>query len=85
MQILTLTSASELVAHAAYDPEERMLYLTYHTGNTTIAYQDVSPQVYDELREAAYPDVVIRFGIQARHSFRRVSTPYALLNREFIK
>ncbi len=85
MHILPLSTESELVAHAAYDEELKMLYLTYRTGDTTIVYQDVAPQVYEELREAAYPDVVIRFAIQARHSFRRVKSPYTLLGRSFIK
>ena len=85
MQITTLAQASELVSHAAYDESERMLYLTYRGGRTTIAYQDVPPQTYAELEAASYPDLIIRFAVQARHPFRRVEAPFQVLERTFVK
>lgn len=71
MQFLDLQSQSELVRLAAYDTDTRQLFLTYHSGPTTISYCDVAPDLFDQLHRSPYPDAVIRFQVQARHSFRR--------------
>ena len=85
MQSLNLSGSSEMVSYAAYDAERALLYLTYHSGNTTIAYQDVSPALFEELCRAAYPDVCIRFKIQARHSFQRLAADHLFYEYKVIK
>lgn len=61
-----------MVSLAGYDAENKVLYLTYHSGKTTIAYHGVDHAIYEELKASAYPDVCVRFKVQAHHPFRRV-------------
>lgn len=72
MQLHRFANNSEMVSLAAYHPEQQVLYLTYFSGPTTIAYQSINPDLFEELRSSAYPDVCVRFKIQAKHSFRRI-------------
>ena len=85
MQLHNFGRTSEIVAHARYNSDARILYLTYVSGPTTIAYCDVPPALFEELRNSFYPDVCIRFKIQARHAFRRVSKSRTALDHSFIK
>ena len=78
-------SRSELISLAAYQAETHTLYLTYHSGSVTIAYQGVKPELYDELTRSPYPDVCIRFKIQARHAFRRIEPAFEAVNYSFMK
>lgn len=77
--------SSEIVNYARYNSDAQILYLTYNSGPTTIAYCDVPPSLFEELRHSFYPDVCIRFKIQARHAFRRVSQHKTALDHSFIK
>ena len=85
MQSHTFERNSDMVSTARYNADERTLFLTFRSGNTTIAYRNVSPALYDELCRSPYPDVCIRFKIQADHSFRRVGDSYSALDYKFIK
>ena len=85
MQHHNFGSASELVSFVVYNPETHTLYLTYRSGKATIAYQHVRPELYDELVRSAYPDVCIRFKIQARHPFRRIEPAFEDLRYSFVK
>ncbi|WP_170067752.1 KTSC domain-containing protein [Neolewinella xylanilytica] len=76
---------SEIVSKAHYNPDTETLFLTYLSGPTTIAYRNVPVTLYNELLRSAYPDVCIRFKIQARHPFRRVGKSYGALNYTFMK
>ena len=73
MQNINLRNCSEMVAEANYDAVAQTLLLTYQSGNTTIAYQGVPDAIFRELCQADYPDLCIRFKIQASHPFKRVS------------
>ena len=77
--------SSEIVTYARYNSDAQILYLTYKSGPTTIAYCDVPPSLFDELLNSFYPDVCIRFKIQARHAFRRISKARTALDHTFIK
>lgn len=85
MQQHTFGKASEMVQFAAYDKEDQTLYLTYRTGSITVAYTGIPPALYEELRRSPYPDVCIRFKVQARHAFRRVDAVMEPLNYTFLK
>lgn len=85
MQHYNFGQASEMVALARYEPTTQDLFLTYHSGPVTIAYSGVSEGLYKELCRSAYPDVCIRFKIQAHHPFRRVEPGMQPLNIQFIK
>ncbi len=85
MQHHKFGDTSEMVSFAAYHAEEQMLYLTFIAGPVTIAYRNVAPALYAELLAAAYPDVCIRFKIQARHSFRRVEPAFGSFDYGFMK
>ncbi|MCP9235311.1 KTSC domain-containing protein [Lewinella sp. JB7] len=76
---------SEMVSFAGYDAENRTLYLTFLSGGTTIAYFNVSAELYDELVRSPYPDVCLRFKIQAKHPFRRVEPAFESIDYGFIK
>ena len=73
MQLHRFTNNSEMVSLAAYSSDQRRLYLTYLSGPTTVAYERISPDLFEELRSSVYPDACVRFKIQARHAFRRVT------------
>ncbi|MGB3802291.1 MAG: hypothetical protein WA952_20890 [Lewinella sp.] len=85
MQQHTFGQNSEIVAKAFYNRETAILFLTYKSGPTTIAYRNVPTTLYDELCHSHYPDACIRFKIQARHPFRRVGKTYGALNYGFVK
>ena len=85
MQHHTFDSTSELVSFAAYDTNKRLLYLTYSGETTTIAYQNISSELFEELVRSPYPDVCIRFKIQARHSFRRVEPAFEPIPSTLVK
>ena len=85
MQHHKFGDTSEMVSFAGYDPEEQVLYLTFIGGPATIAYRNVSPALYEELLNSAYPDVCIRFKIQARHPFRRVEPAFGSFDYSFMK
>ncbi|NJB85324.1 hypothetical protein GGR26_001069 [Lewinella marina] len=85
MQQHTFGNTSEMVSHAGYDRDKHVLYLTYHSGPTTIAYRNVTPSLWEELLKSAYPDVCIRFKIQAHHPFRRVEPAFRPLHYSFVK
>ncbi len=85
MQHHKFGKSSEMVSFAGYDLENQLLYLTFIGGPTTIAYRNVSPALYEELIASAYPDVCIRFKVQARHSFRRVEPAYGSFEYTFMK
>ena len=74
-----------MVSFAAYNADDQLLYLTFRNGDTTVAYQKVQPNLFQELVTSAYPDVCIRFKIQARHSFRRVEPVVDAFNYTFRK
>jgi hypothetical protein len=85
MQHHNFGKLSDMVSFAGYQPDDRTLYLTYHSGPTTIAYRNISPEIYEELVRSAYPDVCIRFKIQARHAFRRVNPAHRSFRYNFVK
>ena len=85
MQHHNFDGSSELVSFAAYDANQRQLFLTFTSQPTTIAYQNVSPDLVEELVRSPYPDVCIRFKIQARHSFRRVEPSFEPIPSTLIK
>ncbi|WP_420460300.1 hypothetical protein [Neolewinella sp.] len=85
MQHHNFDSSSELVTFAAYEANQRLLYLTFTGQTTTIAYQNVSPELFEELVRSPYPDVCIRFKIQAQHSFRRVEPSFEPIPSTLIK
>ncbi|CAH1000262.1 hypothetical protein LEM8419_01412 [Neolewinella maritima] len=85
MQHHNFKGSSELVTFAAYDPNQQQLFLTYTAGGVTIAYQNVAPVLYEELLRSAYPDVCIRFKVQARHAFRRIEPAYEPIPSTLIK
>lgn len=85
MQQHTFGKTSEMVYFAAYEANEQTLYLTFHSGSTTIAYYAIPPGLFEELCNSPYPDVCIRFKIQARHTFRRVDSVIETLNYGFLK
>ncbi len=85
MQHHTFGRDSEIVAKACYNSESQTLFLTYLSGPTTIAYRNVSPMLFNELQRSPYPDVCIRFKIQARHPFRRIGKSYEALDYNFLK
>lgn len=85
MQHYNFKDGSEMVTFAAYHADDQLLYLTYKTGETTIVYQKIPPALYEELITTAYPDVCIRFKIQANHSFRRVEPVVDAFNYTFRK
>ena len=85
MQVLNLSGTSEMVSNAAYNPEDATLYLTYHSGNTVIAYQNVAAALFEELGRSPYPDVCIRFKIQANHSFQRLVDNQLFYDYKMIK
>ena len=74
-----------MVSHAGYDAEKRVLYLTYHSGPTTIAYGNITADDFQQLIRSPYPDVCIRFRIQAAHSFRRVHPSFRPVRFPFVK
>lgn len=74
-----------MVSKARYNPEDNTLFLTFRSGKTTVAYRNVPESLYSELCRSPYPDVCIRFKIQARHPFRRVGGSYDALDYTFMK
>lgn len=76
---------SEVLSEAGYDAEQRVLYLTYISGPVTIAYLDVPENLFQELISAAYPDVCLRFRIQAGHAFRRMEPSFKSMDLSFVK
>ncbi|MBB4078085.1 hypothetical protein GGR28_000686 [Lewinella aquimaris] len=76
---------SEMASFAGYDQENRILYITFISGATTIAYSNMSPELYAELIQSPYPDVCLRFKIQAKHPFRRVEPSFESLDYSFMK
>jgi len=85
MQQHTFGKTSEMVHFAAYDSDKEILYLTYHSGSTTVAYSTIPPGLFDELKRSPYPDVCIRFKIQAKHAFRKVDPVVHALDYSFLK
>ncbi len=85
MQHHNFGKSSEMVSFAAYETENQTLYLTFLAGPVTIAYRNVSPSLYAELLASAYPDVCIRFKVQARHPFRRVEPAFGSFDYSFMK
>jgi hypothetical protein len=85
MQQHAFGNSSEMVQFAAYDKESQTLYLTYHSGSTTVAYSTINQSLFDELRRSPYPDVCIRFKIQAQHAFRRVDPVVETYDYGFLK
>lgn len=72
METIYLKNLSQMVSYANYDRGTSELLLTYQSGKATIAYQGVDEHLFDELRQSTFPDICIRFKIQARHPFRRL-------------
>lgn len=85
MQTHTFGKDSEIVTKARYNSDTGILFLTYLSGPTTIAYRDVPVSLFEELQRSTYPDACIRFKIQARHPFRRVGKTYEALDQGFLK
>lgn len=85
MQQYNFGQSSELASFAVYNQNTQTLYLTFRTGKATIAYQHVRPELYEELVRSAYPDVCIRFKIQARHPFRRIEPAFEDMRYSFVK
>ena len=85
MQHHNFDESSDLVTFAGYDANRQLLYLTFTGETATIAYQNVAPSLFEELVRSPYPDVCIRFKIQARHSFRRVEPAYEPIPTTLIK
>ena len=76
---------SDILSHAGYDLERRVLYLTYSSGPVTIAYLDVAENLFDELISSPYPDVCLRFRVQAGHAFRRMEHSFKPMEPAFLK
>ncbi len=74
-----------MVSHAGYDRDTQVLFLTYHSGPTTVAYHTVPEELFTQLTQSPYPDVCIRFRVQAQHVFRRVEPSFEPLDYTFIK
>ncbi len=85
MQHHDFRQASEIITHAGYDYDQQVLYLTYRSGPATIAYLNVAPSLYEELVDSVYPDVCLRFRIQAHHPFRRMEPSFQPLDLSFVK
>ena len=85
MQHHRFGSTSELVSFAVYNDAQHKLYLTFRSGKSTIAYQNIRPELWDELIRSAYPDVCIRFKIQAKHAFQRIEPAFEDIQYSFVK
>lgn len=85
MENYAFKETSEVVSFAAYNASQRLLYLTFVSGKTTIVYQNVAPGLWEELKGSTYPDVCVRFKVQAKHSFRRVDPLVEALGSNFLK
>ena len=85
MQHHNFGNSSEMVSFAGYQETDGTLYLTYHSGPVTIAYRNIPRDIYEELITSPYPDVCIRFKIQARHAFRRVNPAHRSFHYSFMK